>query len=49
LRRPPATAPTGRELLGQLISALLAVELVLGGVDFGGLFEDLPRDLSLLD
>ena len=38
LAQPPTAALAGREVLGQLIAALLAVELVLGGVDFGGLF-----------
>ena len=44
LAQPPTTALAGREVLGQLIAALIAVELILGCVDFGGLFEDLPRD-----
>ena len=45
LAQPATPALAGREVLGQLIAALLAIELILGGVDFGGLFEDLPRDL----
>jgi len=45
LAQPATTALAGREMLEQLVAALLAIELILGGVDFGGLFEDLPCDL----
>src|ERR1039458_8206153 len=45
LAQPPTTALAGRQMLWQLIAALLAVELILGRVDLGGLFEDLLRDL----
>ena len=31
---------------GQLVAALVAELFVLGGVDLGGLFEDLLRELS---
>ena len=35
-------------MLGQLIAALLAIELVLLAVDPGGLLEDLLRDLPVI-
>src|SRR5664279_1144303 len=49
LAQPPTTALTSRKVLGQLVAALLAVELILGGIDLCGLFEDLPRDLIEVD
>ena len=36
-------------MLGQLVAALLAIELILGSIDRGGLFEDLPRDPLIVD
>ena len=36
-------------MLGQLIAARVAVELVLGRVDRGGLLEDLPRELLVVE
>jgi hypothetical protein len=36
-------------VLGQLVAALLAVELVLGRVDAGGLLEDLARELLVAE
>jgi hypothetical protein len=39
LAQPAATALAGLKVLGQLVTALLAIELILGCVDFGGLFE----------
>ena len=45
--RPPALA--GAQLLGQLIAARVAVELILGRVDGLGFFEDLARELLVVD
>src|SRR5271166_1210116 len=45
LAQPSATALAGLKVLRQLIAALIPIELILGGVDFSGLFEDLPCDL----
>ena len=45
--RPPTLA--GAQLLGQLVAARVAVELVLGRVDGLGLFEDLARELLVID
>ena len=44
--RPPFP---GAQLLGQLVAARLAVKLVLGGVDRLGFFEDLARELLVID
>jgi hypothetical protein len=45
-RRPPFA---GLQLLGQLVAALLAVELVLGRVDAGSLLEDLAREILVVE
>ena len=45
--RPPTLA--GAQLLGQLVAARVAVELVLGRVDGLGFFEDLARELLVID
>src|SRR5947208_2378166 len=45
LAQPRATVAARAQPLGQLVAARLAVELVLGRVDPGGLLEDLFRDL----
>ena len=47
LAQPCAALGRGAEPLGQLVAALLAVELILGGVDLAGLLEDLLRDLAV--
>lgn len=44
--RPPALA--GTQLLGQLVATSLAIQLVFGGVDGLGLFEDRARDLLVI-
>jgi hypothetical protein len=46
--QPRAAALAGAQLLGQLVAAGLAVELVFGGVDRFGLFEDLARELLVV-
>ena len=45
LAKPGAPALAGAQVLGQLVAARLAVELVLGGVDAARLGEDLGGDL----
>ena len=40
---------TRGQLLRQLVTALIAVELVLGRVDLGGLLKDLPRELLVIN
>jgi hypothetical protein len=45
LAQPRPAAGLGRQLLGQLIAALLAVELILGFISAAGLFEDLLGNL----
>ena len=45
--RPPPFA--GAQLLGQFVAARVAVELVLGRVDRLGFFEDLARELLVID
>jgi len=49
LAQPRPTTRPGRQLLGQLVAAPIAVELVLGGVDGLGLFDDLARQLLVID
>ena len=49
LAQPRPAAFAGAQLLGQLIAARVAVELVLGRVDGLGLFEDLARELLVID
>ena len=48
LAQPRAPALAGAQLLGQLVAARVAVELVLGGIDRLGLFEDLARELLVV-
>ena len=46
----PGVSPlAGAQLLGQLVAARVAVELVLGGVDGLRFFEDLARELLVVD
>jgi hypothetical protein len=45
LAKPGAAALSGRQVLGELVAAGLAVKLVLGGVDASRLGEDLLGDL----
>ena len=49
LAQPRPAALAGAQLLGQLVAARVAVELVLGRVDRLGLFEDLARELLVVD
>jgi hypothetical protein len=48
-RSPRPATLTGRQLLGQLVAARIAVELILGGVGGLGLLEDLARKLLVID
>lgn len=47
--QPLAQLARRLELGWQLIAAGVAQQLVLGGVDVGGLLEDLPRDLLVVE
>ena len=47
--QPRPTALAGAQLLGQFVAARVAVELVLGRVDGLGFFEDLARELLVID
>ena len=49
LAQPAATALGGRELRRQLVTARLAVELILGRVNGLGLLEDLARKLLVVE
>jgi hypothetical protein len=44
--QPRPAAFAGAQLLGQLVAARVAVELILGGIDGLGFLEDLARELS---
>jgi hypothetical protein len=45
LAQPGPASLAASQVRGQIVAAGGAVELVLGGVDAAGLFEDLRRDL----
>jgi hypothetical protein len=46
--QPRPAALAGAQLLGQLVAARVAVELVFGGIDRLGLLEDLARELLVV-
>src|SRR5215211_4321816 len=49
VRQRGPTPLAGPQLLGQLVTALLTVELVLGRADAGGLLENLARELLVVE
>jgi hypothetical protein len=49
LAQPRPAALAGAQLLGQLVATRLAVVLVLGRVDRLGFFEDLARELLVIE